>query len=218
MYDPNLCADTVVRTLQLLSRFTGNERKRAPARPRKPKASPCRRCTHTEGKSSGAAASLLDPQVTEFLLARGLGRYAAVFADNEVTMDVLRHLTLDDLAEMPIKQVGARRALLLACAGQQSSAEPQAAASTGTQEQPTAGALRAWLHEHGLARFGTLLELHGVTAALLPRLTDADVAEMVPMSLSMMAAAPLLMALKALRTQTNAAVVTATGSGSGVVS
>jgi hypothetical protein len=103
VYDPNLCADTVVRTLQLLSRFTGNERKQAPARPRKPKAAPCRRCSHTEGKSS---ASLLDSQVTEWLMARGLGRYAAVFADNEVTMDVLCHLTLDDLAEMPIKQVG----------------------------------------------------------------------------------------------------------------
>lgn len=122
------------------------------------------------------------------------------------------------------KQVGARRALLLACAEQQSSAEQQAAA-IGTQEEapkkaeePTAGALRAWLREHGLQRFGTLLELHGVTSTLLPRLTDADVAEMVPLSLSMMAAAPLLMALKALRTQTNAAVVTATGSGSGVAS
>jgi hypothetical protein len=129
--------------------------------------------------------------------------------------------------------VGARRALLLACTGQQSSAEQQAAATVRQEEatlasspkqaprkaeEPTAGALRAWLREHGLQRFGTLLELHGVTAALLPRLTDADVAEMVPLSLSMMAAAPLLMALKALRTQTDENAVALAGSGSGVAS
>ena len=54
----------------------------------------------------------------EWLEARGLGRYAGVLAENEVNMSVLGHLTLDDLKEMPIKQVGARRALLVACAEQ----------------------------------------------------------------------------------------------------
>jgi hypothetical protein len=69
---------------------------------------------------------------------------------------------------------------------------PQSLAAAGP------ASLREWLREHGLQRFGTLFELHGVTAAMLPGLTDGDVAEMVPTSLAA-ATAPLLAALRGLR-------------------
>jgi len=52
--------------------------------------------------------------VRAWLDRQGMAKYAALFDLNEVDMATLPHLTMDDLREMPIKAVGARRRLLTA--------------------------------------------------------------------------------------------------------
>ena len=48
------------------------------------------------------------------LHGRGMGMYAAAFHKHEVSMEVLPHLSLDDLTAIGVATVGARRKLALA--------------------------------------------------------------------------------------------------------
>ncbi|HEX2114617.1 MAG TPA: adenylate/guanylate cyclase domain-containing protein, partial [Alphaproteobacteria bacterium] len=66
--------------------------------------------------------------VTAWLTQLGLEQYAAQFRDNDVTADVLPHLTADDLRDMGIASVGHRRKLMTAIAAAQSAAPPQESA------------------------------------------------------------------------------------------
>ena len=51
--------------------------------------------------------------IENWLLRHGLGRYVDAFAENEVNLDALPHLTEDDLKEMGVA-LGPRRKLLAA--------------------------------------------------------------------------------------------------------
>ena len=53
--------------------------------------------------------------IDEWLEGLGLGRYAEVFADNEIDLDALPHINEEDLKEMGVA-LGARRKLLAAIA------------------------------------------------------------------------------------------------------
>ena len=48
------------------------------------------------------------------LRGRGMGLYAPAFHKHEVSMEVLPYLSLEELAEIGVATVGARRKLLLA--------------------------------------------------------------------------------------------------------
>lgn len=52
--------------------------------------------------------------VTDWLNALNLPQYVRVFAENDISMDVLAHLTAEDLKEIGIKSIGDRRKLLVA--------------------------------------------------------------------------------------------------------
>ena len=54
--------------------------------------------------------------VADWLRALGLERYEAAFRENDVSAEVLRHLTADDLKELGVTSVGHRRQLLVAIA------------------------------------------------------------------------------------------------------
>jgi hypothetical protein len=54
--------------------------------------------------------------VSAWLAQLGLSEYARAFAGNEITAEVLPHLTLDDLRELGVQSVGHRRRLLDAIA------------------------------------------------------------------------------------------------------
>jgi class 3 adenylate cyclase len=57
--------------------------------------------------------------VSVWLRNLGLGHYEAAFRENDVTVDVLRHLTAEDLNELGVAAVGHRRQLLVAIAAMQ---------------------------------------------------------------------------------------------------
>ena len=54
--------------------------------------------------------------VGSWLRNLGLERYEAAFRENDVSAEVLRHLTADDLKELGVAAVGHRRQLLVAIA------------------------------------------------------------------------------------------------------
>ena len=54
--------------------------------------------------------------VADWLRGLGLERYEAAFRENDVSADVLCHLTADDLKELGVSGVGHRRQLLVAIA------------------------------------------------------------------------------------------------------
>jgi SAM domain (Sterile alpha motif) len=59
--------------------------------------------------------------VRAWLEGHGLGRYAEVFASNDIDAEVLRTLTADDLKELGIASLGHRKKLLAAIARLQGS-------------------------------------------------------------------------------------------------
>jgi class 3 adenylate cyclase len=67
--------------------------------------------------------------VASWLRSLGLERYEAAFRENDVSVEVLGHLTADDLKELGIAAVGHRRQLLVAIAELRDGA-PQAVRST----------------------------------------------------------------------------------------
>ena len=54
--------------------------------------------------------------VADWLRALGLERYEAAFRENDVSAEVLCHLTAEDLKELGVATVGHRRELLVAIA------------------------------------------------------------------------------------------------------
>ncbi|XP_040385663.1 SH3 and multiple ankyrin repeat domains protein 3-like [Oryza brachyantha] len=81
----------------------------AAAFPRKP------RSLEAQGESAAAAAASEEVvDVAEWLWGIGMGRYAAAFEAHEVDGEVLPCLTMDDLRDMGIGAVGARRKLYCA--------------------------------------------------------------------------------------------------------
>jgi hypothetical protein len=54
--------------------------------------------------------------VGDWLRTLGLQRYEAIFRENDVSGEVLGHLTADDLKELGVAGVGHRRQLLVAIA------------------------------------------------------------------------------------------------------
>jgi len=64
--------------------------------------------------------------IGEWLEGFGLGRYAEAFADNEIDLHALPHITEEDLKEIGVA-LGARRKLLAAIAELGDSAEPATA-------------------------------------------------------------------------------------------
>ena len=55
-------------------------------------------------------------QVADWLARLGLGQYARQFAENDINIGILPHLTDQDLKDLGITSVGHRRQLLLAMA------------------------------------------------------------------------------------------------------
>jgi class 3 adenylate cyclase/predicted ATPase len=78
--------------------------------------------------------------VFDWLKQLGLEQYDAQFRDNDVTADVLPHLTADDLRDMGVASVGHRRKLMTAIAALQppvpSSAREPVAPPAPTQRRP----------------------------------------------------------------------------------
>jgi class 3 adenylate cyclase len=72
-------------------------------------------------------------QLSHWLAALGLQRYATAFVDNDVSFDLLPEITADDLRDMGIHSVGHRRVLLQAMAAL---AQPQALAAAATAAVP----------------------------------------------------------------------------------
>ena len=66
------------------------------------------------GHSHRAGDTAVD--VASWLRDLGLERYEAAFRENDVSAEVLRHLTADDLKELGVAAVGHRRQLLEAIA------------------------------------------------------------------------------------------------------
>ena len=64
-------------------------------------------------------------EIGKWLQHHGLGRYVDAFAENEIDLDALPHLTEDDLKEMGIA-LGPRRKLLAAIAALEVPSEPTA--------------------------------------------------------------------------------------------
>jgi class 3 adenylate cyclase len=75
--------------------------------------------------------------IEQWLEGLGLGRYAEAFAENEIDLDALPHLTEDDLKDLGVA-LGARRKLLAAIAEFDSRASP-AAASPTLEDRPAGG-------------------------------------------------------------------------------
>lgn len=63
--------------------------------------------------------------VARWLKDLGLEQYAAAFRDNDVTPDVLPHLSADDLRDLGVSSVGHRRRLLMAIAALTQTAAPE---------------------------------------------------------------------------------------------
>src|SRR5262245_24264971 len=57
-----------------------------------------------------------DVDVAGWLRSLGLGQYEEAFRDNDIDVEVLRHLTADDLVSIGVTSVGHRRRLLSAAA------------------------------------------------------------------------------------------------------
>jgi hypothetical protein len=78
-------------------------------------------------------------QVADWLQNIGLGQYAQRFAENDITLAILPHLTDQDLKELGITSLGHRRQLLLAIAEissvQKDPARPPSATPHDTAER-----------------------------------------------------------------------------------
>jgi hypothetical protein len=66
--------------------------------------------------------------IGQWLADVGLGRYAEIFADNDIDADLLPHLTEQDLTDLSLS-IGHRRKLLLALAAR--SLDSQTKCNTG---------------------------------------------------------------------------------------
>jgi hypothetical protein len=62
--------------------------------------------------------------VADWLQQIGLGQYARLFVEHDISSDVLPHLTAEDLIALGINVVGHRRRLLVAIAGLRGAASP----------------------------------------------------------------------------------------------
>jgi len=81
--------------------------------------------------------------VASWLRDLGLERYEAAFRENDVSAEVLFHLTAEDLKELGVAAVGHRRQLLVAIAKlRDEAASGQVVKSSGDQLASTAGAER----------------------------------------------------------------------------
>ena len=84
------------------------------------------------------------PKIDQWLEELGLGRYAAVFADNDIDFDVLPDLTDEDLAALGVS-LGHRKKLLRAIAALAEAAPEHAAAPPAPPERAIAGPERRHL-------------------------------------------------------------------------
>jgi class 3 adenylate cyclase len=75
-------------------------------------------------------------QIADWLQELGLGQYAQRFAENDITLALLPHLTDQDLKELGIASLGHRRQLLLAIA-EITSVQKNTAAPPSAAEPPT---------------------------------------------------------------------------------
>ncbi|MDR3531162.1 MAG: adenylate/guanylate cyclase domain-containing protein [Rhodopila sp.] len=77
--------------------------------------------------------------VASWLRNLGLERYEAAFRENDVSAEVLCHLTAEDLKELGVAAVGDRRRLLAAIAGlRDDTASPRTVGSTDRRASPSA--------------------------------------------------------------------------------
>ena len=85
---------------------------RKPARARSSKASKLKRSSVPKAAHRSAATQ----QTASWLEKLGLGQYAKCFAENDITLAILRDLTDQDLKELGVASLGHRRELLQAIA------------------------------------------------------------------------------------------------------
>jgi class 3 adenylate cyclase len=76
-------------------------------------------------------------QIADWLQKLGLGQYAQRFAENDITLALLPHLTDQDLKELGVASLGHRRQLLLAIA-EITSVQKSTAPAPSTTDPPTA--------------------------------------------------------------------------------
>ena len=60
--------------------------------------------------------------VADWLCNLGMGRYTAAFHADDITVEILRYLTADDLKDLGVASIGHRRVLLRAIAAMRASA------------------------------------------------------------------------------------------------
>ncbi len=82
--------------------------------------------------------------IGRWLEGLGLGKYASMFAENEITFDALPHLTQDDLKELGLP-MGPRKVVAAAIAGLAAPASPADTASAGISSGPRGEAQRRQL-------------------------------------------------------------------------
>lgn len=115
-----------------------------------------------------------------------MGRYSMLFQLHEVDMHVLPLLTLEDLRDIPIKEVGTRRLFLRHLSQWNRDVAPSGdGASLQMRQEPlgtTNGvpSMNEWLRCHRLSRYGSVFEVHAVTPFVLPYLTLEDLEDMLP--------------------------------------
>ncbi|MCE8554332.1 AAA family ATPase [Ruegeria pomeroyi] len=85
--------------------------------------------------------------IREWLEDMGLGHHAQAFEANAVDVDLLKHLSDDDLKDLGVERLGERKRILLAAAGagDNAPAPPARASEAPTAETPAGGGERRWL-------------------------------------------------------------------------
>lgn len=111
--------------------------------------------------------------ITTWLDTRGLGKYAAEFVAQDISVDLLPDLLDADLRELGVASLGDRKRLLKAAAGdgvaavaQPQAADSAAAAPAPVRADPTAHAVPGGVGEDGERRHATVMfsDLTGYTA------------------------------------------------------
>ena len=74
--------------------------------------------------------------VADWLRGLGLERYEATFRENDVSADVLRDLTAEDLKELGVASVGHRRQLLVAIAKLKRATSPLTPITRRSSQRP----------------------------------------------------------------------------------
>jgi SAM domain (Sterile alpha motif) len=69
-------------------------------------------CSVSDSGPEGGRGAVID--VADWLRTLGLERYEAAFRENDVSAEILRDLTADDLKDLGVTSIGHRRQLLVA--------------------------------------------------------------------------------------------------------